>query len=451
VVFVLGPPRSGTSAISSALISLGIDFGNPEHFIDPALYAHNTKGFFELVWINELNDEIFSSMGSSWVSYEFRGEQAFAGLRFDQYRETIRTAVLKEWGENSLLIGIKDPRISLLFPLWESALHSLGYEPKCIVALRNPIGFAESQAKLTPSWSRARLLLEWVRHTLSAIYFARKSDSMIVDYDDLISDPGAVIQSIVNWLDLRQDRIEAAAAVIDKNLYHHSNSEIAACNDFVDTLYASLKPRALNLKDARSATSFYENLVNLWPLLKSLALDNEDQLVVLERAVAASNDALHELREQLAKKQEEVDRSRLDLQQQTLQARLREEEMLSRQQELLLQQQLLLSQQQQQFLREQQLILREQQLILREQQLLKKVDEIESELARIKHTLGWRLLTYYGKLKYRYLLPIYNLAGRLKRRLAGVGPPASEPRPQVPSSQGGSMVSQPSRLPEAEE
>src|SRR5215471_801516 len=128
VVFVLGPPRSGTSAISSALINLGVDFGNPEHFIDPTLYDHNAKGFFELVWINELNDEIFSGLGSSWVTYEFRSERSFVGSRFDEYRERIRTQVLKEWGDNSLLIGIKDPRISLLFPLWESALSSLGYE-----------------------------------------------------------------------------------------------------------------------------------------------------------------------------------------------------------------------------------------------------------------------------------------------------------------------------------
>src|SRR5262245_41999228 len=33
VVFVLGPPRSGTSAISSMLVKLGINFGHAESFI----------------------------------------------------------------------------------------------------------------------------------------------------------------------------------------------------------------------------------------------------------------------------------------------------------------------------------------------------------------------------------------------------------------------------------
>ena len=52
-------------------------------------------------------------------------------------------------------------------------------------------------------------------------------------------------------------------------------------------------------------------------------------------------------------------------------------------------------------------------------QILEKEARIESltiELARIKHTLGWRLLDVYGRVKYRWLLPIYRLFSGSKQR-----------------------------------
>jgi hypothetical protein len=44
-------------------------------------------------------------------------------------------------------------------------------------------------------------------------------------------------------------------------------------------------------------------------------------------------------------------------------------------------------------------------------QLAEKVAEID----RITNTLGWRLLRWYGKIKYPYLLPIYRLLGLMSR------------------------------------
>ena len=40
--------------------------------------------------------------------------------------------------------------------------------------------------------------------------------------------------------------------------------------------------------------------------------------------------------------------------------------------------------------------------------LTAKIAERETELEKIRSTLGWRLLREYGKIKYRYLLPIYR-------------------------------------------
>ena len=39
--------------------------------------------------------------------------------------------------------------------------------------------------------------------------------------------------------------------------------------------------------------------------------------------------------------------------------------------------------------------------------------DTETQLQRIRDTLGWRLLSRYGRIKYRHLLPIYRLFGQV--------------------------------------
>jgi hypothetical protein len=38
-----------------------------------------------------------------------------------------------------------------------------------------------------------------------------------------------------------------------------------------------------------------------------------------------------------------------------------------------------------------------------------RLNEKQAELEKINNTLGWRLLSRYGKFKYRFLLPAYRL------------------------------------------
>lgn len=49
----------------------------------------------------------------------------------------------------------------------------------------------------------------------------------------------------------------------------------------------------------------------------------------------------------------------------------------------------------------------------------------ESQLQQITSTIGWRLLSYYGPIKYRYLLPVYRLFGLLPKSANGQPPAAS--------------------------
>jgi hypothetical protein len=70
IILVVGPPRSGTSAISHVLSSLGVNFGSSEHFVDPEKNTHNPI-FFELAALNALNDQVFGWFGRRYSDFDF--------------------------------------------------------------------------------------------------------------------------------------------------------------------------------------------------------------------------------------------------------------------------------------------------------------------------------------------------------------------------------------------
>jgi polysaccharide pyruvyl transferase CsaB len=60
------------------------------------------------------------------------------------------------------------------------------------------------------------------------------------------------------------------------------------------------------------------------------------------------------------------------------------------------------------------------------QTLATRTATVEGEIERIHRTLGWRLLSRYGRIKYKYLLPLY-------RRLNRAAESSPTPAPQIPT------------------
>jgi GT2 family glycosyltransferase len=73
--------------------------------------------------------------------------------------------------------------------------------------------------------------------------------------------------------------------------------------------------------------------------------------------------------------------------------------------------------QKQKLIEEKQKLIEEKQTSIEELSLL--ASALEAEIQRLKSTLGWRLLNVYGRIKYRYLLPVYRM-GRSKNPEEGL-------------------------------
>ena len=132
-IVVLGMHRSGTSALCGALDLLGVNFG--KHLM-PANEA-NPKGYWEHPEIVALHDELLRSLGSRWdddrplppdwverdISLEIR---------------SLLIRVLERDFAHASLLGLKDPRMCRLMPLWFPLFEKLGLKPYFVLVVRHP-------------------------------------------------------------------------------------------------------------------------------------------------------------------------------------------------------------------------------------------------------------------------------------------------------------------------
>src|ERR1700722_5891813 len=140
---VIGLPRSGTSSICQLLDNLGVYFGDKSKFVDPTKHTHNPI-FYELQWVNELNDQIFKHWGCNYFPDEILPiESDFATPYVREMGRLLRAKLKDEFGDRPV-VGIKDPRICFTFPLWRSVIAEMGYAIKVVFCVRDAAATIQS-------------------------------------------------------------------------------------------------------------------------------------------------------------------------------------------------------------------------------------------------------------------------------------------------------------------
>lgn len=180
---VLGAHRSGTSAMARVL-NLGGLGALPADLVPPHP-VDNPDGFWESRSVIEFNDAVLADMGARWDRPP-AGATICPG-EFDPNHVDRAAALLDhQYGEASSLV-LKDPRISLLVPLWHEALTRLGIQPTYVVMLRHPVEVAASlRARDGLSWQNAIAL--WTAYTSAAEIGTRGFARAFVTYDRLMAD-----------------------------------------------------------------------------------------------------------------------------------------------------------------------------------------------------------------------------------------------------------------------
>ena len=120
-LFVLGMHRSGTSLMAGCLAGLGVDFGSD---MVPAREGVNAKGFFEHRQILEVHDRLLGLLESDWMDPCPLPTGWAKGAGATAEAQRLQTILHRDL--RSPLIGIKDPRLARLLPLWTDLMEREG-------------------------------------------------------------------------------------------------------------------------------------------------------------------------------------------------------------------------------------------------------------------------------------------------------------------------------------
>jgi len=179
---VLGMHRSGTSATAQLLALAGAEL--PDNVMPGD--EHNAKGYFEPWKISVFNDQRLRAAASAWddpfnLPYAPLAPEAEADWK-------ARAAALfrAEFGE-SLHPLLKDPRVSVLLPLWRAALDEIGIGARVVIPVRHPLAVAGSLSR-RDAFPVEKSVLVWTLYMLAAEAGSRDLPRAFVSYDGLLAD-----------------------------------------------------------------------------------------------------------------------------------------------------------------------------------------------------------------------------------------------------------------------
>ncbi len=220
IVVVIGPGRSGTSAITRGLKVFGVDLG--ENLMPPKPGV-NDKGFWEDQDIYSLNRDIFKEIEHDWhrltpVDFNILPRQKLNALKLRAI-EVVRKKL-----KSTNLFGMKDPQITRLLPFWRDVFAHLSVKDSYVIACRNPMSVARSLAKYT-GFPLEKSYLIWFEHTLASLTYTGGTTRVVVNYDLLMQDPLGQLQRIGKTLgrqiDARgDDFLEYQSRFLDAGLRH---------------------------------------------------------------------------------------------------------------------------------------------------------------------------------------------------------------------------------------
>jgi hypothetical protein len=226
-VVVLGMQRSGTSALTRVLSFLGASL--PRNLVAQGL--GNETGHWEPEAAIRLNDEILEQAGSSVNDLDMLSAARLETPAFAGFVDRLKDLIADEYGDAAIFV-VKDPRIALVFPLWEAALVQLNI--RCVVAIisRNPVEVALSMLKRqglagdAQPWPLERGGLTWLRYNLAAEKHTRRSGRIFCDFSRLLDDWRSVARHLSDTLDISWPISVAEAApnidaFLSRDLRHH--------------------------------------------------------------------------------------------------------------------------------------------------------------------------------------------------------------------------------------
>ncbi len=230
-IAILGMHRSGTSLITRVVNLMGAYLGEEEELMKPSPY--NPEGYWEREDIALLNDTILKHFSLSWHTPLPLPEGWVVEAR--EFKKEIQKLAEENFKDKPLWAW-KDPRTTLLFPLWKEALKEMGIELAVVFVVRCPLDVARSLEKRN-GFPIDKGFGIWFNYNLCGLGSLGGVSAVVVSYDRFLS----------NW---KEELIRLNTAL-----------ELVSEDD--DSIYNRVKP-AIRV-DLRHSASTLEELKRLKP------------------------------------------------------------------------------------------------------------------------------------------------------------------------------------------
>jgi len=206
--------RSGTSALTACLRSMGLWAGEERDLTSAD--EHNEAGYWEHRGVSALDNAILESLGARWSDVAHLDLSRLSGDSLERFRHRARD-IIGELDRHGSWV-IKDPRLSVLFPIWRELLAN----PFCILMHRDPLAVARSLAARNGFPIPFGIAL-WEKYTLAALASTRGVPRLLVRLPELLAQPEAVLRQIHERLVSYEPELRIPPATeIDPALVHHS-------------------------------------------------------------------------------------------------------------------------------------------------------------------------------------------------------------------------------------
>lgn len=234
MIFVLGMHRSGTSALVRTLNLLGYEV--PKNLL--AANQDNPFGYWEPKTVVAFNNRLLKHFDRHWSDPKPLpdGWQCAPGIAewIAEAAEILRTLIdEREDAQIKKGLVIKDPRLSLTFPVWREAAAQSGIDVSCFIMYRDPWEVAQS-LETRDEVSRDHANRLWLNYTLEAEHSSRGLKRAAIAYEDLLKDWKQALGACdVGLSSMSDSELETAERVIGSFLrpelrHHHAERKVSS-------------------------------------------------------------------------------------------------------------------------------------------------------------------------------------------------------------------------------
>lgn len=219
IILVVGMHRSGTSMIARGLHAMGANLGER---IDVEPHPHNPHGHWEHADVWRTQEELLIRFGREWHS-----APGPLPHRWIEWPDTVAAIATFAGIARSEIARcghwlVKDPRSSLLIPLWRQVAAQVGCELRLIRMHRSASEVAASLRERN-SMSEQLALRIWSDHQSSIDRDCIGLPVLTCDHRQVMADPRASFGEMATFCGIPDaaSRSASAASTVEPGLWHH--------------------------------------------------------------------------------------------------------------------------------------------------------------------------------------------------------------------------------------